>query len=174
MTRTVNGERLFDDRAKEILRKQLWQLADYCGVQILTYAILSNHFHVLLAVPTRAEISDAELLRRYAILYPKPTPHQTAALDVIKSQLATDGPEALAWRQLARHSPRLCAVRIPLTTCRGQRVSAALNRASLSSWWGRVWGELRRGPGQRVWLPITVARLRRASLTNGAESRNLG
>jgi putative transposase len=91
MTRTVNGQRLFDDRAKEILRKQLWQIADYCGVQILTYAILSNHFHVLLAVPPRAEVSDAELLRRYAILYPKPTPHQTAALDVIKSQLATEG-----------------------------------------------------------------------------------
>jgi hypothetical protein len=47
MTRTVNGERLIDDPAKEIFRKQLWLCAEYCGVQILTYAILSNHFHVL-------------------------------------------------------------------------------------------------------------------------------
>ena len=51
MTRTVNGEFLIDDVGKEVLRKQLWQVADYCGVQILTYAILSNHFHVLLRVP---------------------------------------------------------------------------------------------------------------------------
>jgi hypothetical protein len=36
VTRTVNGERLFDDPAKEILRRQLWQVADYCGVQIIT------------------------------------------------------------------------------------------------------------------------------------------
>lgn len=51
MTRTVNGEFMIDDIGKEVLRKQLWQVADYCGVQILTYAILSNHFHVLLRVP---------------------------------------------------------------------------------------------------------------------------
>jgi hypothetical protein len=28
---TVNGEWLFDDIAKEVLRKQLWQVADYCA-----------------------------------------------------------------------------------------------------------------------------------------------
>ncbi len=31
MTRTVNGEMLFEDREKEILRKMLWQVADFCG-----------------------------------------------------------------------------------------------------------------------------------------------
>ncbi len=51
MTRTVNGAFLLDDLAKETLRKQLWQVADYCGVQVLTYALMSNHFHVLLRVP---------------------------------------------------------------------------------------------------------------------------
>ena len=99
MTRTVNGERLLDDPAKEVLRKQLWQIADYCGVQIITYAILSNHFHVLLRVPRKSESVDAELLRRYAVLYPKPTKYQTAQLSVIKSQLAKDGPDAVAWRE---------------------------------------------------------------------------
>ena len=98
MTRTVNGERLLDDAAKEVLRKQLWQIADYCGVQIITYAILSNHFHVLLRVPRKFQIPDTELLRRYSVLYPKPTKYQAAQLDVIKSQLAKDGPEAVAWR----------------------------------------------------------------------------
>jgi REP element-mobilizing transposase RayT len=99
MTRTVNGERLFDDVAKEVLRKHMWQIAEYCGVQIITYAILSNHFHVLLRVPRKSETPDAELLRRYAVLYPKPTKYQTAQLEVIKSQLAKDGPDAVAWRE---------------------------------------------------------------------------
>lgn len=99
MTRTVNGERLLDDTAKEILRKQLWQIADYCGVQVITYAILSNHFHVLLRVPRKTHIPDAELLRRYTVLYPKPTRYQTAKLEVIKGQLAQGGPEALAFTQ---------------------------------------------------------------------------
>jgi len=98
MSRTVNGERLLDDAAKEVLRKQLWQIADYCGVQIITYAILSNHFHVLLRVPRKLDKPDPELLRRYAVLYPKPTQYQTSLVRVIESQLAQDGPDAMAWR----------------------------------------------------------------------------
>ncbi len=99
MTRTVNGERVIDDVAKEILRKQLWLTADFCGVQILTYAILSNHFHVLLTVPQKTIPPDAELLRRYQLLHPKPTEYQTERLDVIKSQLRKGGPDADAWRK---------------------------------------------------------------------------
>jgi len=99
MTRTVNGERLFDDVAKEVLRRQVWQVADYCGVQVVTHAILSNHCHVLVRVPQKTAIPDAELLRRYHVLYPKPTRYQTARLEVIRQQLATDGLEACTWRK---------------------------------------------------------------------------
>ena len=106
MSKTVNGERLFDDTGKEILRRQLWLVAEFCGVQILTYAILSNHFHVLVQVPQKAAVADAELLRRYRLLHPKPTRYQTARLDVIKAALTADpeaNPEATAladaWRQ---------------------------------------------------------------------------
>jgi putative transposase len=98
MTRTVNGERIMDDPAKEVLRKQLWQIADFCGVHILTHAILSNHFHVLVRVPQKQLPSDAELLRRYQTLYPRPTKHQRARLEVIQTQLATNSPEASKWR----------------------------------------------------------------------------
>jgi putative transposase len=99
VTKTVNGEWLFDDVAKEVLRLQMWQVADYCGVQVLTYVILSNHFHVLVRVPEHRIIDDAELLRRYAILYPRSTAYQQARLEVVKSELNCDGPEAIAWRK---------------------------------------------------------------------------
>lgn len=99
MSRTVNGERLFDPAAREVLRKMLWQVADYCGIQVLTYAILSNHFHLLVRVPLKTAISDEELLRRYHVLYPKPTRYQTARLDVVRQQLADNGPEAVDWRR---------------------------------------------------------------------------
>ncbi len=59
ITRVVNGERVLDEPAREVLRKQLWQVAEFCGVRIHTYAILSNHFHVLVMVPQRAPLSDA-------------------------------------------------------------------------------------------------------------------
>ena len=84
MTRTVNRERLFDDTAKEILRRQIHQVAEFCGVQVITYALMSNHFHILVRVPPAGTISDAELIRRYRILYPKPTKHATAHAEVLE------------------------------------------------------------------------------------------
>ncbi|MEO0510984.1 MAG: transposase, partial [Verrucomicrobiota bacterium] len=44
MTRAVNGERLFGDGEKEVLRKMFGQVADFCGVELLTYCVMSNHF----------------------------------------------------------------------------------------------------------------------------------
>lgn len=98
MTRVVNGERVIDDTGKEVLRTQLWQVAAYCGVQILTYAILSNHFHVLVRVPKFDSITDEELLRRYRILYPTPTRYQAARVEVLEQQLKTNAPDAVEWR----------------------------------------------------------------------------
>jgi len=99
ISRSVNGEWLFDEPAREILRRQLWVVAEYCGVQILTYAILSNHFHLLVRVPQKTPVSDQELLRRYRLLYPRPNRYQTARLEVIEQQLSVDGPEVCAWRR---------------------------------------------------------------------------
>ena len=95
----MNGEWLFDDTAKDVLRRQVWQVADYCGVQILTYAIMDNHIHLLVRVPRQEPVSDEELLRRFGVLYPKPTTYQTARLEVVKGELAANGPNAVAWRQ---------------------------------------------------------------------------
>jgi len=76
MSHTVAGTPYLDDRAKEILRKMIWQVAAFSGVDVLTYSIMGNHFHVLVRISELGEVSDAELLRRYRILYPKPTGSQ--------------------------------------------------------------------------------------------------
>lgn len=99
VSRTVNGEMLFDDVAKEILRRQIWQVADYCGVQIITYIIMGNHVHILLRVPQQRTLSDAELLRRYQVLYPRPTKYQVARHEIIKAELIRNGPHAVQWRR---------------------------------------------------------------------------
>jgi REP element-mobilizing transposase RayT len=95
----VNGEWLFDDVAKEILRRHIWQVADFCGVQILTYLIFSNHFHIVVRILQAALISDAELLRRYRVLHPHPTRWAAARLEVIAAELQLNTPRAEAWRQ---------------------------------------------------------------------------
>ena len=96
MSRVVNGEKIFEDVAKEMLRKHLWQAAEFSGLQILTYTILSNHFHVLVAEPDRKQItlSDAELIRRYRVRYPKPTKYRPARICVLEEILAAGGPDA--------------------------------------------------------------------------------
>jgi REP element-mobilizing transposase RayT len=99
ISRTVNSERCLDDTAKEIFRKQLWQIANYCGVHILTYAIMSNHFHVLVRVPLKSDVPDAELLRRYQVLYRNPTPYQTKCFAEIVEMLQKGGADADAWRK---------------------------------------------------------------------------
>ena len=99
MTRTVNGDMLFEEREKEMFRKMLWQVADFSGVEILTYCIMSNHFHVLVHVPKPEKLSDHELMRRYRVLYPKPTKHQAACAKVMEEQLQENGNEAEAIRR---------------------------------------------------------------------------
>ena len=98
MSRVVGGERLFGDREKEVLRKMLWQVADFCGVEILTYCVMSNHFHVLLRVPEPRDVSDAELLRRFKVLYPKPTKYQTAEFARLEKSLREGDADTLAIR----------------------------------------------------------------------------
>lgn len=102
MTRTVNGELLFEDREKEILRKMIRQVADFCGVQVLTYCIMSNHFHVLVRVEDGQVVSDAELMRRYKVLYPKPTKYQQASATLMAKTLEAGGDEAEAIRRKLR------------------------------------------------------------------------
>ena len=99
MSRTVNREWFFDDTAKEVLRKHLWQVADFCGVKIITYALLSNHFHILVRIPKKAPVSDAELLRRYRVLHPHPTKYQAMRLEVIEEWVGANSPEGEVWRQ---------------------------------------------------------------------------
>ncbi|HAV13044.1 MAG TPA: transposase [Opitutae bacterium] len=106
MSRVVGGEMLLGEREKEVLRKMLWQVADFCGVEILTYCVMTNHFHVLVRVPEKKGLSDAELLRRFKVLYPKPTKYQTAEFARLEQSLKLGDADAEAIRQrlLARMS----------------------------------------------------------------------
>lgn len=72
MSRIVSGDRRLDRHEKEVLRKMLRQAAEFSGVEILAYCVMSNHFHVLIRVPKgEEELSRDEVLRRYRVLYEK-------------------------------------------------------------------------------------------------------
>lgn len=99
ITRTVNGEWLFGDVEKEVLRKHLWLVADRCGIDVLTYQILSNHFHVVACAPQKTALSDQELLRRYALLHSGESAWEQRKVADVERILKANGQEAEAWRR---------------------------------------------------------------------------
>ncbi len=90
MSRTVNGEKWFGPREKEYLRKLIRQVAEFSGVRVVTYTVMDNHFHVLAEVPPERVVSDGEIVRRFAALYPEPTPWQPLTADALAELLAAN------------------------------------------------------------------------------------
>ncbi|MFP4166052.1 MAG: transposase, partial [Opitutales bacterium] len=94
MTRIAGGQHLLGDPEKEVLRNLMWRVRDFCGVRILTYCLMSNHFHVLVDVPEAGPVSDTELIRRYSALYRNPSEYTTLSPSALKLLLERDDEEA--------------------------------------------------------------------------------
>ena len=47
MSRTAGGEMLFGDVEKEAFVRIMRRLERFAGVEVLTFAVMSNHFHLL-------------------------------------------------------------------------------------------------------------------------------
>jgi putative transposase len=79
MSRTCGGEVFFDEVEKEALRRVLWRMAEFCGIKVVTYCLMGNHFHLLAEVPHRdtwlqrfdGPQGEAKLLEHLRILYSK-------------------------------------------------------------------------------------------------------
>ena len=69
VSRIVDRAFKLDDGKKEIFLKMMRKAEAFSGVRVLTYAVMSNHFHLLVEVPERGEVGGAELLRRMTALY---------------------------------------------------------------------------------------------------------
>ncbi len=50
MSRIVDRRMVIDDSKKGILRRVMREMEGFSGVEIVTYAILDNHFHILLSM----------------------------------------------------------------------------------------------------------------------------
>jgi putative transposase len=73
VSRVVDRNFVFGAHERDVFRKILRQVESFSGVRVLTWTILSNHFHVLLEVPPQPEFApgDAEILDRCRALYSK-------------------------------------------------------------------------------------------------------
>ncbi len=66
ISRVVNREFVFGEVEKEQFVRLMREYEQFCGVRILTYCILSNHFHILVEVPERPSAlpGSEELLKK--------------------------------------------------------------------------------------------------------------
>ena len=67
---------VFESRDKEIFRKILRNHEAFTGVRVVTYCLMSNHFHLLIEVPDRetmAPLGEQELLEVLPLLYDSET-----------------------------------------------------------------------------------------------------
>jgi len=65
MNRVIGKEFLFDEECKERFVHIMRHVEAFTGVQVLTYCVMDNHYHLLLKVHDAKPLSDEELLGRY-------------------------------------------------------------------------------------------------------------
>jgi REP element-mobilizing transposase RayT len=121
MSRTVNGEFLFGPTEKEAFRRMMWRMAQFSGVEIFTYVVMDNHFHILLKVPDREKwlrkfetksgerpgAGDERLLTHLSTVYSK------AFLKQLRNELKSlreRGMEEEVGKLLQRFKDRFCDV----------------------------------------------------------------
>ena len=103
---TVHERLLLDAEARSVLVKILHKVAGFCGVTVVTYSVMGNGFHLLLRVPAAAAregLGDAELLRRFRLLYGDGrTRFMPIAAEGLERVLAAGGEDAVAWRRVLK------------------------------------------------------------------------
>ncbi len=124
VTRIVGREFLLNDQEKERLCKLMRQMEIFTGTKVLTHSFLDNHFHLLLEIPERVDISDDEFKRRLSALYTEDAVN--IVMQVIKDYRATDE-DALADREKEKYTYRMYDISEFMKTYK-QKYTTSYNR----------------------------------------------
>jgi len=96
VNRVHDREFMFDSKWSGLFVDLLRRVEVFTGVEVLTYCVMSNHFHLLVRVPPRREIDDEELLGRYEQLAgPRAFRQFKEKWDRRLKQSGISGPDAL-------------------------------------------------------------------------------
>lgn len=121
MSRTVNGEFLFGPTEKEAFRRMMWKMSRFAGVEVFTYVVMGNHFHILVKVPDQkkwlkrfeAGVGEDASAGEERLLNHLSTVYSEAFLKQLRKELRTlreNGMEEEAQKLLGRFKRRFCDV----------------------------------------------------------------
>jgi hypothetical protein len=68
-SRVVDGNFIFKKQEKEQFLGMMWRIADFLGIRVLDYTIMSNHYHQILLVPGIVDVNNDQLLERLKNYY---------------------------------------------------------------------------------------------------------
>lgn len=68
MSRIAHQVYFMTDEVRNDFLEMIRRAADFCGIKLLAWCIMTNHFHLLVYLPTPENLSEEEILRRYAVL----------------------------------------------------------------------------------------------------------
>ena len=69
ISRVIEQRFYLETKEKDVFRDMMWRVAEFSGVQIITYTVMDNHFHMLIQVPEAKVITEDEVLRRISLIY---------------------------------------------------------------------------------------------------------
>jgi putative transposase len=92
ISRVVDRSFRLTDVDKGVFRGLMRRVEEFCGVRVLTYALLDNHFHLLVEIPASpGDPDDDELRRRGRLLYGEERKGQPLSFFRIDRALAAGG-----------------------------------------------------------------------------------
>lgn len=74
MSRVVEKRHIFGVKEKDLFLNIMKQLECFSGVEVMTYCIMGNHFHIIVFIPDRnsfVNMDAAEVFRRISHIYPR-------------------------------------------------------------------------------------------------------
>lgn len=82
ISRVIHRQMLLGDAEKEQFVKYMRLYEAFCGLRVLSFCVMTNHFHLLLEVPPKMEqeLSDEALIDRLSLLYSKDYVAQVAMM----------------------------------------------------------------------------------------------
>ena len=69
ISRIAGQQFLVGDEEKDVLMRLMFNSAVFSGVEIMTFALMDNHFHILVKVPRAHEVDDVELVEKMRVLF---------------------------------------------------------------------------------------------------------
>ncbi|MBP6785513.1 MAG: transposase [Verrucomicrobiales bacterium] len=84
ISRVVDRRKVFAPQDKEVFRKIMRNLERFMGVRVVTYCVMSNHFHLLVEVPDRETLAP---LREDELLELLPLLHDAGTVETVEQEL---------------------------------------------------------------------------------------